>query len=201
VSIFLLYSLDGYVRIFLETNIFWLNIYHSTKILIIFLTFSHLTSPWVAPPLGRSGGTPTFDDRHPSRSDSPSRCRRTSIACVVAKKAVASPHHIPHPLLIPPPSRTPFGGWQRSCWRKIRTLRQAHSKPNKAGLTHEQIPKRASQFFLKLTKDKAVKYQSLELAGWYQTVPYLRLKSHVRWHIAMGSYLSTGWKSFGSFRT
>jgi hypothetical protein len=32
------------------------------------------------------------------------------------------------------------------CWRKIRTLRQAHSKPNKAGLTHEQIPKRASQF-------------------------------------------------------
>jgi hypothetical protein len=35
--------------------------------------------------------------------------------------------------------------------------------------------KRASQFFLKLTKDKAVKYQSLELAGWYQTVPYLRL--------------------------
>jgi hypothetical protein len=32
------------------------------------------------------------------------------------------------------------------CWRKIRTLRQAHSKPNKVGLTHEQIPKRASQF-------------------------------------------------------
>jgi hypothetical protein len=29
----------------------------------------------------------------------------------------------------------------------------------------------------KLTKDKAVKYQSLELAGWYQTVPYLRLKA------------------------
>jgi hypothetical protein len=55
--------------------------------------------------------------------------------------------------------------------------------------------------FLKLTKDKAVKYQSLELAGWYQTVPYLRLESHVRWHIAMRSYLSTGWKSFGSFRT
>jgi hypothetical protein len=49
-----------------------------------------------------------------------------------------------------------------------------------AGLRHEQIPKRASQFFLKLTKDKAVKYQSLELAGWYQTVPYLRLKIHVR---------------------
>jgi hypothetical protein len=41
----------------------------------------------------------------------------------------------------------------------------------------------------------------LELAGWYQTVPYLRLESHVRWHIATRSYLSTGWKSFGSFRT
>jgi hypothetical protein len=90
---------------------------------------------------------------------------------------------------------------QKVCWRKIRTLRQAHSKPNKAGLTHEQIPKRASKFFLKLTKDKAIKYQSLELAGWYQTVPYLRLESHVRWHIAMRSYLSTGWKSFRSFRT
>jgi hypothetical protein len=30
-------------------------------------------------------------------------------------------------------------------------------------------------FSWKLTKDKAVKYQSLELVGWYQTVPYLRL--------------------------
>jgi hypothetical protein len=35
-------------------------------------------------------------------------------------------------------------------------------------------------FSLKLTKDKTVKYQSLELAGWYQTVPYLRLKIQVR---------------------
>jgi hypothetical protein len=73
---------------------------------------------------------------------------------------------------------------QKVCWRKIRTLHQAHSKPNKACLTHEQIPKRASQF-----------------SGWYQIVPYLRLESHVRRHIAMRSYLSTGWKSFGSFRT
>jgi hypothetical protein len=80
---------------------------------------------------------------------------------------------------------------QKVCWRKIRTLRQAH----------EQIPKRAIQFSWKLTKDKAVKNQSLELAGWYQTVPYLRLGSHVRWHIAMRSYLSIDWKSFGSFRT
>jgi hypothetical protein len=90
---------------------------------------------------------------------------------------------------------------RRTCWRKIRTQRQAHSKPNKAGLTHEQIPERSSQFSWKLTKDKAVKYQSLELAGWYQTVPYLRLESHVRWHIATRSYLSTSWESFGSFRT
>jgi hypothetical protein len=28
----------------------------------------------------------------------------------------------------------------------------------------------------KLTKDKVVKFQSLELAGWYQTVPYLWLE-------------------------
>jgi hypothetical protein len=36
-----------------------------------------------------------------------------------------------------------------------------------AGLTHEQIPKHANQLFLKLTKGNAVKYQILELAGWY----------------------------------
>jgi hypothetical protein len=35
-------------------------------------------------------------------------------------------------------------------------------------------------FSLKLTKDKVVKFQSLELVGWYQTVPYLRLQSQVR---------------------
>jgi hypothetical protein len=40
--------------------------------------------------------------------------------------------------------------------------------------------KACQSIFLKLTKDKAVKCQSLELAGWYQTVPYLRLESHVR---------------------
>jgi hypothetical protein len=33
---------------------------------------------------------------------------------------------------------------QKVCWRKIRTPRQAHSKPNKASLTHELVPKRAS---------------------------------------------------------
>jgi hypothetical protein len=46
-------------------------------------------------------------------------------------------------------------------------------------------------FSWKLTKDNAVRYQSLELAGWYQTVPYLRLKRQTRWHIAIESYLPT----------
>jgi hypothetical protein len=49
---------------------------------------------------------------------------------------------------------------------------------------------RASQFSWKLTKGKTVKYQSLELTGWYQAVPYLRLRSQVRRHVAMQSYLS-----------
>jgi hypothetical protein len=40
-------------------------------------------------------------------------------------------------------------------------------------------------FSWKLTKDKVVRYQSLELAGWYQTVPYLRPQSRMRWHTAM----------------
>jgi hypothetical protein len=34
-------------------------------------------------------------------------------------------------------------------------------------------------FSWKLTKDKAVRYQSLELAEWYQTVRYLRLQSQI----------------------
>jgi hypothetical protein len=40
------------------------------------------------------------------------------------------------------------------CWRKISILRQAHSKPNKAGLTHVSDPKRASQFFWNWQKKK-----------------------------------------------
>jgi hypothetical protein len=44
-----------------------------------------------------------------------------------------------------------------------------------ASFTHEEIPRRASQFSLKINK-KVVKFQNLELAGWYQTVPYLRLE-------------------------
>jgi hypothetical protein len=46
-----------------------------------------------------------------------------------------------------------------------------------ASFTRKKIPKRASQFSLKINKkDKVVKFQSLELAGWYQTVPYLQLE-------------------------
>jgi hypothetical protein len=40
--------------------------------------------------------------------------------------------------------------------------------------------KACQSIFLKLTKGNAVRCQSLELAGWYQTVPYLRLKSHIK---------------------
>jgi hypothetical protein len=51
----------------------------------------------------------------------------------------------------------------------------------KAGFTREEVTRRASQFSLKINKkDKVVKFQSLELAGWYQTVPYLRLGSQMR---------------------
>jgi hypothetical protein len=77
---------------------------------------------------------------------------------------------------------------QKVCWRKIRTLRQAHSKPNKLTSHASRFQSVPVNFPRKLTKDKVVKYQSLELAGWYQTVPYLRLENHVRWHIAMKSF-------------
>jgi hypothetical protein len=53
-------------------------------------------------------------------------------------------------------------------------------------------------FSWKLTKDKVVKFQSLELAGWYQTVPYLRLQSQVRWHIAIESYVPANWNHSGA---
>jgi hypothetical protein len=38
----------------------------------------------------------------------------------------------------------------------------------------------------------------LELAGWYQTVPYLRLRSQMRWHIAIESYLPTNYNHSGN---
>jgi hypothetical protein len=53
-------------------------------------------------------------------------------------------------------------------------------------------------FSWKLTKDKAVRYQSLELARWYQTVPYLRLKSQMGWHIAIESYLPKNYNHSGN---
>jgi hypothetical protein len=80
--------------------------------------------------------------------------------------------------------------WQ-CCWRKIRTPRQEHSKPSKLASHTSRFQSVPVNFPWKLTKDKVVKYQRLELSGWYQTVPYLRLESHVRWHIAMRSHLST----------
>jgi hypothetical protein len=79
----------------------------------------------------------------------------------------------------------------RRCWRKICTSRQAHSKPNKLASHAKRSRDVPVNFPWKLTKDKVVKFQSLELVGWYQTVPYLRLESQVRWHIAIESYLPT----------
>jgi hypothetical protein len=61
------------------------------------------------------------------------------------------------------------------CSRKISTSRQAHSKLNEASLKHVPDPKRASQF---PETDKGIKIV-MELAGWYQTVPYLRLESQL----------------------
>jgi hypothetical protein len=63
---------------------------------------------------------------------------------------------------------------QKVCWRKICTLRQAHSKSNKLASHAKKFQDVPVNFPEKLTKDKVVKFQSLELAGWYQTVSYLR---------------------------
>jgi hypothetical protein len=63
---------------------------------------------------------------------------------------------------------------QANCWREICTLRPAHSKPNKLASHAKRFQDVPVNFSWKLTKDKVVKFQSLELAGWYQTVPYLR---------------------------
>jgi hypothetical protein len=38
----------------------------------------------------------------------------------------------------------------------------------------------------------------LELAGWYQTVPYLRLRSHTRWHIAIWKLFAKELKPLGN---
>jgi hypothetical protein len=91
-------------------------------------------------------------------------------------------------------------GWHGVCWRKICTSRQAHSKPKKLASHAKRSQDVPVNFPWKLTKDKVVKFQSLELAGWYQTVPYLRLKSQVRWHIAIKSYLPTNWNHSGALK-
>jgi hypothetical protein len=74
-----------------------------------------------------------------------------------------------------------------------------HTASRKAGFarakSRDDVP---VNFSWKLTKDKAVKYQSLELAGWYQTVPYLRPRSQMRWHIAIESYLPTNYNHSGN---
>jgi hypothetical protein len=90
---------------------------------------------------------------------------------------------------------------QKVCWRKISTSCQAHNKPNKAGLTHVAESEACQSIFLKLTKDEKQSDKNLELAGWYQKVLYLRLQSQSKRYIAIKSYLSANWASFGNFKT
>jgi hypothetical protein len=44
-------------------------------------------------------------------------------------------------------------------------LTPSTQQAEQASFTREEIPRRASQFFLKIKKDKVVKFQSLKLAG------------------------------------
>jgi hypothetical protein len=74
------------------------------------------------------------------------------------------------------PPGDPESPWRGGCWRKICTLRQAHNKPNKLASHANRFQDVPVNFPWKLTKDKVVKFQSLELAGWYQTVPNSRLE-------------------------
>jgi hypothetical protein len=54
-------------------------------------------------------------------------------------------------------------------------LAPSTQQAEQAGFTRAKNHKTCQSIFpWKLTKDKLVKYQSLELAVWYQTVPYLR---------------------------
>jgi hypothetical protein len=48
----------------------------------------------------------------------------------------------------------------RDCWRKICTLRQAHSKPNKLASHAKRSQDVPVNFPWKLTEDKVVKFQS-----------------------------------------
>jgi hypothetical protein len=76
------------------------------------------------------------------------------------------------------------------CWRKMCTQRQSHSKPKSLASHAQRESDVPVNFSWKLTKDKTVRYQNLEPTGWYQAVPYLRLRSQARRHVAMRSYLS-----------
>jgi hypothetical protein len=74
----------------------------------------------------------------------------------------------------------PFGCGPTGRAKKCVDAKRAPSAKHTASRTSWLQTRKESQdvpvnFSWKLTKDKAVKYQSLELAGWYQTVPYLRL--------------------------
>jgi hypothetical protein len=55
--------------------------------------------------------------------------------------------------------------------------RAKHTVSRTSWLNTRADSKACQSIFLKLTKENIVRCQSLELAGWYQTVPYLRLKA------------------------
>jgi hypothetical protein len=91
------------------------------------------------------------------------------------------------------------------CAKKCVDAKCAPSAKNTASRTSWLHMRKESRdvpvnFPWKLTKDKVVKYQSLELAGWNQTVPYLRLRSQMGWHIAIESYLPINWNHSGALR-
>jgi hypothetical protein len=94
------------------------------------------------------------------------------------------------PMLRPSVGKKLLSCHQCNCWRKMCTQRQSHSKPKSLASHAQRESDVPVNFSWKLTKDKTVKYQNLELTGWYQAVPYLRLRSQARRHVAMRSYLS-----------
>jgi hypothetical protein len=100
--------------------------------------------------------------------------------------------------------RRPWCHWCRASWLSavcptgrakkcvdVKSAPYAKHTTSRTSWLHTRKDSKTCQsiFSWKLTKDKVVKFQSLELAGWYQIVPYLRLESQVRWHIAIESYL------------
>jgi hypothetical protein len=51
-----------------------------------------------------------------------------------------------------------------------------------------------------MTKDKVVKFQNLELAGWYQTVPYLRLEKPNEMTYSYKELSASKLKAFGTLK-